>query len=281
MRDLRAVFPKFYGDGKSLLRSKRNLPIHMRTRLYDHRKNKDMKENPSAVQLELPIVPPASRIPYWNVFKGDYVHVHSGPHKGKWGRVLDTNKYTNGVTIDGVNVRSIEIPSYLLRSPPEDGKDPVVDLAHEIPYSQIQLLANATNADGKRVFVPVEAISKSNSPGDRKLVPPNYEGIDNKDVHLPVPKEDEPQRPDGVMDTKESTVAKVTWSPSLTEPPMPPFAVGDLRVNWSRRLERAWAYNKNKKSILEIAKNLVRAENAAEAFVKRYPDHVTQKKPSS
>ncbi|WBW74544.1 mitochondrial ribosomal protein subunit L24 [Schizosaccharomyces osmophilus] len=281
MKDLRTVFPKYYGGGKSLLRSKRSLPVHMRTRLYDHLRSKEFDRDPTEAQLELPVVPPTSRIPYWNVFKGDYVHVHSGPNKGKWGRVLDTNKYTNGITIEGVNVRSVRIPKYLLRSPPEDGKDPVVDLAHEIPYSQIQLLANAKSTDGKRVLVPVEATSKSNSPKGRKLIAPNYEGIDNKDVHLPTPKDDKPQRADGSMDTKESTVAKVTWSPSLTEAPLPPFAVGDLRVNWSRRLEHVWAYKKNKKDIFEIAKNLVRAENTAEAFVKQYPDHVTQKKPSS
>ncbi|CAB11049.1 54S ribosomal protein L40, mitochondrial [Schizosaccharomyces pombe] len=270
MRDLRKLIPRLRGPGTNVLKMKKPLPLHMRTKIREHLNKSDptVKDDKSA-KPELPFGKPADRVPFWHIFKGDYVYVHQGPLKGKWGRVVETNKYTNGITIEGVNVRSVKVPIFLLRNKPEDNQDPVIDIAHEVHYANVRLLAHAKTDAGEPVLIPVK-LKKHSSTNLRSIIRPNIEGVQIHTIHLPRPKtEDKPKDPEGKLDTKNPVVSKVTWSPSLSEPPLPPFAIGDLRANWSRRLDRIWGYKKNNDDFTEIAKDLVRAETAAEDLIKK------------
>ncbi|EEB09293.1 ribosomal protein subunit L40 [Schizosaccharomyces japonicus yFS275] len=216
----------------------------------------------SEVKYQLPAVPKEKRIRYWDIAVGDLVLVAKGPGAGQRGRVLEVNPKTNGVVVQGVNVRTVKVPEYLLQPQDRDGKEKLIDVAHEVPYDSLRLLTLSTDENGEQGLKPVE-IKRGKlffNKEKRQLTWKRWIVGENRFLPWPKAPNNRPKPVVGPMDTTEAIAAQVTWKPTLETPPIPLSVSDELHSRMSRRNRKEWARETNKNLTEHIAVSLLQAD---------------------
>ena len=140
----------------------------------------------------------------WRIFKGDRVCVISGPEKGKEGTVERVFRRRNQVIVDGVNLAKVSA------KPDESDPDRRFLLVHRgLDVSNVQL---------------IDPVNKKPTKIEWRLNPDGTKTRVSKTSGAEIPRPVYPKivRKAGPFDTNAEEACRVTYKPSLLDPPIPP-----------------------------------------------------------
>ena len=128
---------------------------------------------------------------------------------------------------------------------------PYTPLSLPIPFSSLRLVAPLPHPETgikRDVIINALHLRKRNIAQLRGLEPPEriIAGV-SPAISIPYPEKAKTEEEDHDCDTLRIEVEETTWTPTLTEPPMPPSVIDELRGKYSKfrtRHDEAWLEGK-------------------------------------
>ncbi|KTW26033.1 ribosomal protein L24 [Pneumocystis carinii B80] len=183
---------------------------------------------------------PKDRIKFWNIAVGDQVQIITGKDKGQQGRVIEIDKKTNRLKVEGLKLCKKYLPKVLRTN--DTGKS-VIEMPMFIHYSNVRLIGEIQGEKyGIKKLINIRHINKGKLfyNKDRKLLTWRR-WIAGENKFLPWPtnipkteKEREQRYKDYKVDTKINDVYAKTFIPVLYSPPFPISLEDELRNKYSK-----------------------------------------------
>lgn len=172
--------------------------------------------------------------PYCNIRKGDRVVLLSGRDKGKIGKIRDVDLNKGEVKVEGLNKVDAAIPEWVKKSGME--YKPFESVEKAISFDDIRLVTALYDPATKETRdVVVKETRTANWFTDRVNRKTTWDRrIAGTEIKIPWPKEVEQEVVQHPCDTKPLDVDRITFVPTLIEPPMPPAVLDELRNKFSK-----------------------------------------------
>ncbi|KTW32220.1 ribosomal protein L24 [Pneumocystis jirovecii RU7] len=213
---------------------------HIKRNVWSKFKNSGGGKMGSPISHSLCWVHPKDRIKFWNIAIGDEVQVISGKDKGRQGKVIEIDKWTNRLKVEGLKMCKKYIPK-VLRT--KDMTNNVIEMPMFIHYSNVRLIGEIPGEKyGTKKLVVVKHINRGNLfyNKDRKILTWRRWVVgENKFLPWPVnlpkdEKEREQRYKEYKNDTKAANVWTKTFTPTLYSPPIPLSIEDELRNKYSK-----------------------------------------------
>ncbi|KAG4305114.1 hypothetical protein PORY_001284 [Pneumocystis oryctolagi] len=189
-------------------------------------------------------VHPKDRIKFWNIAIGDQVlhnvQVISGKDKGSQGKVIEIDKKTNRLKVEGIKMCKKYVPK-VLRT--KEMTNSVIQLPMFIHYSNVRLIGEIQGEKyGEKKLVAVRHIKRGKlfyNKDRRILTWRRWVVGENKFLPWPInlpkdEKEHEQRYKEYKNDTKAADVWEKTFIPTLYSPPIPLSIEDELRNKYSK-----------------------------------------------
>ncbi|KAG4302056.1 hypothetical protein PCANB_001937 [Pneumocystis canis] len=193
-------------------------------------------------------VHPKDRIKFWNIAIGDQVQVITGKDKGRQGKVIEIDKKTNRLKVEGLKMCKKYVPK-VLRT--KEMTNSIIEMPMFMHYSNVRLIGEIQGEKyGSKKLIAIRHINRGKLfyNKDRKILTwRRWVAGENKFLPWPInlpkdEKEREQRYKEYKVDTKAADVWAKTFIPTLHSPPIPLSIEDELRNKYSK-------YRRDKKDV--------------------------------
>lgn len=189
----------------------------------------------SVYNWQLPERDPRERPGWMHISEGDRVVMLRGRDRGKIGRVRDVDSEKVSVTVEGLNMVDIHVPSWLMQE--NQNERDIVAQARAVPLEDVKLVYPLPDPEtGIPRDVIVDRLMCVNRRWDKNLKEwdDGDRVIPGTNTIIPWPEKADPDYEDHEVDTLRISVEEQTFRPFLIRPPMPMSVIDELRNKYSR-----------------------------------------------
>lgn len=131
----------------------------------------------------------------------------------------------------------VKIPDYMLEEAQK--KAPIQTYEAPIPLSAVRLVFPLRNKEtGLLRDVIINELKRTSNFEQGLGLDGRYIADSDPRIYIPVPEKEEKEITEHQMDTLRIEVEQSTWTPTLTQPPMPPTLIDELRNKYSKFRDR-------------------------------------------